>query len=175
MYRSAIRSRWAVETPGLSSDSTSARTSATIRPARRILSISPRDFRVTTSAPLPGREQPAQQIVGDLLDGPGTVDRFQHARAAVVIYDIVERRHLPGEARAARVGSIARPRVELRAVHVADARHARRIQRFVVGMAAGAADPPARQPAEQHVLGDLDVRSTVDADAAFREGSGGGG
>ncbi len=49
MCASASASRWAVETPGLSSASIRSRTSATIRPARRIRSISARDLRVTMS------------------------------------------------------------------------------------------------------------------------------
>src|SRR3990172_4572772 len=98
MGRSAIRSRWAVETPGRSSDSTSARTSATRRPARRIFSISARDFRLTNPSaiePLETREQVRRHC----LDRPSPVDGMEHAGGPIVLDDLLEGSELAREAR----------------------------------------------------------------------------
>ena len=92
MWRSASRSRWPVVTPGLSSDSTRARTSATIRPARRIFSISRRDLRVTISGPRPPVERPAASSAAmtprRLVDRLAAVDRAEDAGLAVVVDDV---------------------------------------------------------------------------------------
>ena len=76
MWASARASRWAVLTPGLSSDSTSARTSATTRPARRIVATSAGDLRVTVIDCGPRR---GQERVGHLGHRPAAVDRAQEA------------------------------------------------------------------------------------------------
>src|SRR6476646_5516021 len=99
MCFSAIRSRWPVVTPGLSSASTRARTSATIRPAWRIFSISRRDLRVTTSGPhrsfvVGGPDD----VAADVLDRLPAIDHGEDPGLPVVVHDVVERRQLLGQA-----------------------------------------------------------------------------
>src|SRR4051794_12891750 len=97
MCFSAIRSRCAVETPGFSSDSTSASTSPTIRPALRIFSISALDLRVTMSGVLArhagrrgrddliARDELGQQVIRDAVDRLRAIDGVQDTGATVMI------------------------------------------------------------------------------------------
>src|SRR4051794_32366490 len=113
MWRSAIRSSSPVETPGFNSDSTSARTSATIRPAWRIFSISRRDFRVTISDALRGGVRRHENLGGDLLDRSPAVDRGEDPGLAVVVDDFLERRELFVHPAADRVLFVVGPLDEL--------------------------------------------------------------
>src|SRR2546427_12003917 len=103
MCRSARRSRSPVLTPGRSSDSTSARTSATTRPARRIRAISAGDLTVTCreratamSADGPDAGQDAADGVGDLPDGPAAVDGREDAAGGGGPGGVVQGRGLLG-------------------------------------------------------------------------------
>src|SRR5947208_12261710 len=98
MWSSARRSSSAVDTPGRSSDSTSARTSATTRPARRIVAISADVLTMTwrvrataTSDAADGAGEGAQNCRGDVVDLRSAVDGRQHALRAVVVHDLLER------------------------------------------------------------------------------------
>src|SRR5262245_23970486 len=99
MCASARRSRWAVETPGLSSLSTSARTSATILPARRIRSISARDFLVTNGPALLVVRHGGGHAFRDTVDVLRPIHGPQDPTGAVVIEDLLEAGQLHLEAR----------------------------------------------------------------------------
>src|SRR5690349_17762829 len=122
MCSSASRSRCAVETPGFSSLSTSASTSATIRPARRIRAISARDLRVTMSgvgggrAVLDDREQVAEHVIDRLL----AVDPTQDAGRRVVVDDLLETRELQVEPGADGLWLVVLTLVQRGAIDVAD-------------------------------------------------------
>src|SRR5687768_14923451 len=95
MWASASWSRWPVDTPGFSSASTRARTSATILPARRMRSISARDLRVTMSghrrgAARAGFGDGSQEVGRDLLDRPEAVHDPQQTGFVVVVGDLAE-------------------------------------------------------------------------------------
>src|SRR5688500_10248943 len=92
MCASASRSSWPVETPGLSSRSTSARTSATICPARRMRAISARDLRVTTSGvrrrSLAG--DGGMEVARNVIDRLQSIDRAEDAGPRVVVDDLAQ-------------------------------------------------------------------------------------
>src|SRR5664280_31453 len=125
MWASARASSWAVVTPGLRDSSISASTSATMRPACRIRSISSRDFRVTIAPilALRGRCRPdcREKVVADPLDRPGAVNDLEGAQAPVMRHDLVQRAELlsqPGlNCRWLVVGTL----VQFGAIHVASA------------------------------------------------------
>src|SRR5919106_1556737 len=108
MCSSASRSRCPVETPGLSSRSTIARTSATTCPARRMRAISARDLRVTMSGVrrlrLAGHD--GMEITRDVVDRLQAVDRTQLAGARVVVDDLAKARELQVEPGLDRVGLV---------------------------------------------------------------------
>ena len=143
MWRSASRSRWPVETPGFSSASTRARTSATIRPAWRIFSISRRDLRVTMAgSPAGGAVCGTDDVTPSTSSigwRPSTIRRI--AAAAVVVDDLVERRRSAGRSGPDRVLAVVGALDERRPVEVADARHAGRVRDEVVDVAVRRADP----------------------------------
>ena len=169
MWRSASRSRWPVETPGASSDSMSARTSATIRPERRIFSTSAGDLRVIIRPGVACQSRACEEALGDVLDRLQAVDGDEDALVAVVVGDLVERPELllhPGaDRRLGVVGAVD----ELRAVDVADAPDLRRLEPVVVDVAAGLADPPAGEPTDEVLDRDLDQERLVDAAAGVGE------
>src|SRR5437773_4534641 len=123
MCRSARRSSSPVLTPGRSSDSTSARTSATTRPARRIRAISAGDLTVNCreratamSADGPDAGQHVADRIGDLRDGAPAVDGRENPPLAVVGDDVVQGGKLLGEPGADRLHAIVVALVEWRAV-----------------------------------------------------------
>src|SRR6185503_15682882 len=172
MWVSASRSRWAVETPGLSSSSTIASTSATTRPARRIRSISARDFRVTTSGVRGGGAvlDHGQQVREDVVDRLEAIDATQDPGRGVVVDDFPEARQLEVEARADRLGLVIVALVERRAIDVAGPRLTRRVARLVVHVTRFAAEPTARHAAEDLLVRDLDERCEVDSLVALGQG-----
>src|SRR6188508_1988757 len=120
MCASAMASRWAVETPGLSSASILSRTSATMRPARRMRSISARDLRVTMSRLRPVGQRREQRL-GHRVDRLAAVDRGQDAVVTVVLDDLEQRRHLLGHPRPDGDLGVVGTLDELGAVEVAQA------------------------------------------------------
>ena len=177
MWRSARRSSSAVETPGRSSDSTSARTSATIRPARRIRSISAADLTViwrarATAIRRSGDERDlGHEGRGHGVDGGPAVDRAEDARAR----GSRRRRRRAHRAAGPAGPGPSRPgrrragtgRLPSMSQTPGDAR---RMADLVVDVAVGAADPAAGQAADELVGGDLDVDGPVDLRAARRRG-----
>src|SRR5688572_11511649 len=113
MCASASRSRWPVVTPGLSSPSTRARTSATIRPARRMRSISARDLRVTMSVGARGAigrlvGDGFVQVLGNRFDRALAIDDSQEPGIVVVVDDIAQIGELQGQPRSDRLGFVIR-------------------------------------------------------------------
>src|SRR2546427_3797339 len=146
MCRSAMASSSPVETPGRSSDSTSAGTSATIGPARRIFAISAGDLTVTCrerASATSGRRSDAGHDVGDrlghLLDVAPPVDGRQDAALAVVGHHLGERTELLGEPGPDRLRAVVVALVERGPVDVADAAHPGRVADLVT-------DVPGRPP-----------------------------
>src|SRR5687767_8082562 len=167
MWTSAIRSRWPVVTPGFSSPSTRARTSATMRPARRMRSISARDLRVTTSDGAGGAvgrriRDSRQQVLGDRFDGLDAVDDTQESRFVVVVDHLAEAGQLLAEARPDRLGLVVGPLDERGAVQVAHAGDLGRVRVLVVDVAGVATDPASGQAADELVGGHVDADRPVD-------------
>src|SRR5687768_2209243 len=174
MWASAIRSRCPVVTPGFSSLSTRARTSATMRPARRMRSISARDLRVTTSdrtsratGGLAG--DGGEHVLGDLVDRLEAIDDPQQPGIVVVVDDLAEAGELLGQSRPDRVGLVVLALDERRPVDVAATLDLGRIGGLVVDMAGVATHPASRQSADELVGGHLDVDGAVDPRAPLRE------
>ena len=155
-----MRSRWAVETPGLSSASTRSRTSATIAPARRMRSISARDLRVTIR-PAPVAER-GGQVATDGIDRLAAVDRAEDAGGAVVIGDLLERGHLLRHPGADGRLLVVRALDQRGAVQVASAGALGRVGRDVVDVPVRLADPPAGHPRDEVVERHVDVQGAVD-------------
>src|SRR5688500_10859736 len=152
MWASASRSRWPVVTPGLSSLSTSARTSAAIRPARRIRSISARDLRVTMSVGARvavgrrirgGRVQLIGNGVGCMLP----VADAQQTGLVGVVADVAVIGQLEGQSRPDGRGRVVRTLDERRAIDAAATLALWWIGGLVVDVAGVATHPPPRQPA----------------------------
>ena len=164
------RSRWAVETPGRSSDSTRARTSATIRPARRIRSISAGDLTGHGHQAPPCTVVPTkrQQIGRDVVDGAPAVDGPEDAP------DRGSGRS-PRAARPSCCSSRARivsTRSSARWMSRDPSRshmpgHLGRVGLLVVDVPVRLADPAARHPPHELVGRDLDLERLVDPRAVL--------
>ena len=116
---------------------------------------------------LPDRDELLEQRIRHGLDGLIAIDGDEDPGATVVVDDVVQGRQLPLEAGRDDVRLVVVALVERRTVLVADAGHGRRVEDLVVRVAVGAADPAARQPAQEHLRRDLDVRREHDR-ATFR-------
>src|SRR5262245_47874210 len=152
MWRSARRSRWPVVTPGFSSASTRAKTSATIRPAWRIFSISRRDLRVTMSGSLRGGVRGPDHVAGHVLDRLAAVDRDEHASFAVMVDHVRERRQLLGHPGPDGRLLVVGPLDQLGAVEVADQIALRRVREQVVHVAVRLADAAVGHPDRKSVV-----------------------
>src|SRR4051812_13692349 len=172
MCPSARRSRCAVETPGFSSLSTSASTSATIRPARRIRAISAWDLRVTTSGVGAGGAVPddLEQVAEHVVDRLEPIHPPEDAGRRVVVDDLLKARELQIEPGADGLRLVVPTLVQRRAVDVADPRDRRWIRCLVVDMPCVPAQPPSGHAAEDLLAVDLDERREVDGFASFCQG-----
>src|SRR5438105_8961834 len=124
-----------------------------MRPARRILSISWRDLRVTMgclqgwgvwgsrSSEPAGRQELRKQRLRYLFDRARPVDRTQRAGVPVVLDDPVERRQLSIQPGANDFRAIVIALIKLGAVFIANPGDPGRIERLVVRVTGRPADP----------------------------------
>ena len=112
-----------------------------------------------------------EQVVRHRGDRAAPVDGLEHAGRPVVVDDVLEGAQLLLQAGLDDGGPVVVALDQPGPADVADAGHARRVGRLVVGVAGGLAEPAPGEAQEQLVGGDVDVEGGLDGGPPLGQGA----